>query len=106
MNALPPSVPWMPIVFLAAELGVVALLVLFTRRSVSNTKWQKIICQAAVLTILLVVGCEFIGIGNLIVARLRSSAVNRTSQPANNATGKTREAVRLLSSAPPVTERA
>jgi beta-lactamase regulating signal transducer with metallopeptidase domain len=107
MNPLPLSVPWMPIAFLAVEAGIVALLLLFSLRSVSNAKWQKIFCQAAVLTILLLIGCEFIGIGNLLVARLSSSLVIRTNQRINNAaSSETREFVPQSSSVPSVAEQA
>src|SRR5258706_3441269 len=93
MNLFPLLDPWLPVGFMAAEVAVVALLRHIVLRLVSRPKWQKIICQTAVLTVLLLVGCEFMGLSNLLVARLGLKDFKRTAGNRYSAVMERKEAV-------------
>jgi len=77
MNSYPLTTLWLKILALIAmEVGVVALVLLVVRRSCRTAVWRRTLCQAALITSLVLAFSELSGVGRSLVARVFSPQKN------------------------------
>ncbi len=80
MSAYPLTIVWLRILgLIALEVGLVALLFVVARRGTGKARWQRTLCQAALITVLVITFSELSGGGRTLVTLIFRSE----GKPAN-----------------------